>query len=91
MLGKPDSRNLALMCILKRKITLQCIESVEVSFYVNQSMSKVTQAPGGGGALLGILGGSETNKQSVYPLSDQNGAKTLPDGAAYTYMADIRE
>ena len=55
-------------------------------------MSKVTQAPrGGGGALLGILGGSETNKQSVYPLSDQNGAKTLPDGTAYTYMADIRE
>ena len=49
MLGKPDSRNLALMCILKRKITLQCIESVEVSFYVNQSMSKVTQAPRGGG------------------------------------------
>ena len=79
------------MCILKRKITLQCIKSVEVSFFVNQSMSKVTQAPGGGGALLGILGGSETNKQSVYPLSDQNGAKTLPDGAAYTYMADIRE
>ena len=77
------------MCILKRKITLQCIKSVEVSFFVNQSMSKVTQAPGG--ALLGILGGSETNKQSVYPLSDQNGAKTLPDGAAYTYMANIRE
>ena len=50
-------------------------------------MSKVTQAPGG--ALLGILGGSETNKQSVYPLSDQNGAKTLPDGAAY--MANMRE
>ena len=79
------------MCILKRKITLQCIKSVEVSFSVNQSMSKVTQAPGGGGALLGILGGSETNKQSVYPLSDQNGAKTLPDGAAYTYMANMRE
>ena len=53
-------------------------------------MSKVTQAPEGG-ALLEILGGSETNKQSVYPLSDQNGAKTLPDGAAYTYMANIRE
>ena len=68
------------MCILKRKITLQCIKSVEVSFFVNQSMSKVTQAPGGG-ALLGILGGSETNKQ--------NGAKTLPDGAAY--MANMRE
>ena len=50
-----------------------------------------TSSRGGGGALLGILGGSETNKQSVYPLSDQNGAKTLPDGAAYTYMADIRE
>ena len=81
------------MCILKRKITLQCIKSVEVSFSVNQSMSKVTQAPGGagGGALLGILGGSETNKQSVYPLSDQNGAKTLPDGAAHTMIANIRE
>ena len=26
-----------------------------------------------------------------YPFSDQNGAKTLPDGAAHTYMAYIRE
>ena len=26
-----------------------------------------------------------------YPFSDQNGAKTLPDGAARTYMAYIRE
>ena len=25
------------------------------------------------------------------PVSDQNGAKTLPDGAAHTYMAYIRE
>ena len=24
---------------------------------------------------------------SVHPFSDQNGAKTLPDGAAHTYMA----
>ena len=29
--------------------------------------------------------------QSVYPFSDQNGAKTLPDGAAHTYIAYIRE
>ena len=29
--------------------------------------------------------------QSVYPFSDQNGAKSLPDGAAYTYIAYIRE
>ena len=29
--------------------------------------------------------------QSVYPFLDQNGAKTLPDGAAHTYMAYIRE
>ena len=28
---------------------------------------------------------------TVYPFSDQNGAKTLPDGAAYTYMVYIRE
>ena len=26
-----------------------------------------------------------------YPFSDQNGAKTLPDGAARTYMAYIGE
>ena len=26
-----------------------------------------------------------------YPFSDQNGGKTLPDGAARTYMAYIRE
>ena len=26
-----------------------------------------------------------------YPFSDQNGAKTLPDAAAHTYMAYIRE
>ena len=25
-----------------------------------------------------------------YPFSDQNGAKTLPDGAAHTYIAYIR-
>ena len=27
----------------------------------------------------------------VYPFSDQNGAKTLPFGAAHTYIAYIRE
>ena len=27
----------------------------------------------------------------MYSCSDQNGAKTLPFGAAYTYMAYIRE
>ena len=27
--------------------------------------------------------------QSVYPFSDQNGAKPLPDGAAHIYMAYI--
>ena len=27
----------------------------------------------------------------VYPFSDQNSAKTLPDGAAHTYMAYTRE
>ena len=26
-------------------------------------------------------------RQSVYPFSDQNGAKTLHDGAAHTHMA----
>ena len=31
------------------------------------------------------------NGQSVYPYSDQDGAKTLPDGAAHTYMVYIRE
>ena len=31
------------------------------------------------------------NGQSVYPFSDQNGAKILPDGAAHTYIAYIRE
>ena len=45
-------------------------------------------APGGGG---GTPGNSFQNGQSVYPYSDQNGAKTLPDGAAHTYMVYIRE
>ena len=31
------------------------------------------------------------NGQSVYRFSDQNGAKTLPDGAAHTYIAYIKE
>ena len=31
------------------------------------------------------------NGQIVYPFSDQNGTKTLPDGAAHTYIAYIRE
>ena len=33
----------------------------------------------------------DQNKQSVYPFSDQNGTKTLRDGAAHTYLAYIRE
>ena len=31
------------------------------------------------------------NGQSIYPFSDQNGAKTKLDGAAHTYIACIRE
>ena len=27
----------------------------------------------------------------VYPFSDQNGTKTLPDGAAHTYITYLRE
>ena len=33
----------------------------------------------------------DQNGQNEYPFSDQNGAKTLPDGAAHTHMAYIRE
>ena len=33
----------------------------------------------------------QTNGQSLKPFSDQNGAETLPFGAAHTYMAYIRE
>ena len=33
----------------------------------------------------------EQHGQSVYPFSDQNGAKALPDGAAHTYMAYVKE
>ena len=33
----------------------------------------------------------DQNRQSVYPFSDQNSAKTLSDGAAHTYIAYIRE
>ena len=29
----------------------------------------------------------DQNGQSVYPFSDPNSAKTLPGGAAHTYMA----
>ena len=28
----------------------------------------------------------EQNGQSVFPFSDQNGAKTLPDGGGSTYL-----
>ena len=54
------------------------------------------KAPGGGG-FLGILGRgvplgssnpdpiSDQNGQNLYPFSEQNGAKTIPDGAAYLY------
>ena len=40
---------------------------------------------GGGGASPGYAAAD------VYPFSDQNGAKTLPFGAAHTYIAYIRE
>ena len=33
----------------------------------------------------------DQNGQIVCPFSDQNGTKTLPDGAAHTYMVYIRE
>ena len=33
----------------------------------------------------------DPNGQSLYPFSDQNGAGTLPFGAAHTYMAYIWE
>ena len=31
------------------------------------------------------------NGQSLYPFSDDNCTKTLPDGVAHTYMAYIKE
>ena len=34
---------------------------------------------------------SRPNGQSLYPFSDDNGTKTLPDGVAHTYMAYIKE
>ena len=34
---------------------------------------------------------SRQNGQSVYPFSDHNGAKTLPEGTAHTYISYIRE
>jgi len=34
---------------------------------------------------------SDQNGQRVYPSSDQKGPKTIPFGAAHTYMAYIRE
>ena len=33
----------------------------------------------------------QTKMGKVYTRSDQNGAKTLPDGAAHTYIAYIRD
>ena len=33
----------------------------------------------------------DQNGQSLYPLSDQQGPKTIPFGSAHTYMAYIRE
>ena len=34
---------------------------------------------------------TKMGKVSLYPFSDQNGAKTLADGVAHTYGAYIRE
>ena len=34
---------------------------------------------------------SDQNGQNLHPISDQNGSKTIPFGAAHTYMAYIRE
>ena len=34
---------------------------------------------------------SHPNGQSLYPFSDQKGAKTLPFGEAHTYMAFMRQ
>ena len=60
-----------------------------------------TPGEGGGGVLLVIIHGGvppgssnpdlTTDRQSLYPFSDQNGAKILPDGAAHTYIAYTRE
>ena len=36
-------------------------------------------------------GASPGSATDVYPFSDRNGAKTLPFGAAHTYIAYIRE
>ena len=38
------------------------------------------------------LFGIETikNGESVYPFSEQKGAKTIPSGATHTYMASLR-
>ena len=33
----------------------------------------------------------DQNKQRVYPFSDQNGTKTLPNGVAHTYIAYVRD
>ena len=54
------------------------------------------KSSGEGGGRWGVLLGIpypilDRNGQSVYPFSDQNGAKTLPDGAAHTCMAYVRE
>ena len=45
---------------------------------------KKSRGGGGGGASPGYAA-------DVYPFSDRNGAKTLPFGAAHTYIAYIRE
>ena len=34
---------------------------------------------------------SDRNCQNLYPFSDQNGSKTIPFGAAHTYIAYIGE
>jgi len=34
---------------------------------------------------------SDQNVQNLYPFSDQNGLKTIPFGAAHTYIPDTGE
>ena len=54
------------------------IEAIKKFFHTRSSLENYTRF-------------RDQTEQSLYPFSDQKGPKTLPFGAAHTYMAYIRE
>ena len=83
-----------------RTVPSTCVSSQYQNLW---TMLFVTELQSRGGVLLGMFGGgvppafpnpdpiSDQNVQNLFPFSDKNGSKTIPFGAAHTYIPDIEE